>query len=126
MSSGVGTTLKSDITLDATNSSLRGGMPRFNSAVIGGTNHDILFESIAVDSRPTRPSLSAWIYGLAPELAFKPNTAPALDSHWLEGVSDLYPTRVSDTASGDAMFLNSKDMKAMDRSILKSTPALFD
>jgi hypothetical protein len=54
------------------------------------------------------------------------DTIPAMDTHWLEGVSDIYPTRVADTASSDLIFLNSKDLKALDRRLLTTTQPLFE
>lgn len=53
-------------------------------------------------------------------------TSPALDAHWLEGVSDMYPTRVTGPASNDPIFLNAKDLKSLDRNLSSNSAELFD
>lgn len=68
------------------------------SQAVGGFNSPVFFES--------------------------PVSVPA-DTHWLEGVSDLYPTRVSDSASSDPVFLNSKDLRSLDRHAALGSTQLF-
>ena len=52
--------------------------------------------------------------------------AIVVDTHWLEGVSDVYPTRVADSASNDPVFLNSKDLRPLDRKVLVGSTQLFE
>lgn len=54
------------------------------------------------------------------------NVYPELSTHWLEGVSDIYPTRVADPAGNDSVFLNAKDLKSSDRTLLRSSSLFFD
>jgi hypothetical protein len=71
---------------------------------------------------PTAKASTSGAYTLYLQL----DTIPATDTHWLEGVSDVYPTRVADTASSDLIFLNAKDLKALDRQLLTTTRPLFE
>ena len=59
-------------------------------------------------------------------MLYKASVLPSTDVHWLGGLSEVYPTRVSDVASNDPIFLNSKDLKALDRASSLYSIELFD
>jgi heme/copper-type cytochrome/quinol oxidase subunit 2 len=89
------------------------------------TNH-AYWENIGINYNFKSSLVMSGVDNSAYALVSRISNIPSSDTHWLEGVSDLYPTRVSDVASNDIVFLNAKDLKSLDRSLLLNTPMMFD